>query len=188
MDNNIIVVRSKRKTLAIEIKSNGSVYLRAPLFASDSEIEDFINLKKTWIDTHLQRLKSIKEEAEKVKKLTDDEISSLKLSAELHIPKRVEFYAEKMGLDYGKISIKLQKTRWGSCSVRKNLNFNCLLMLAPGEVIDSVVVHELCHLKEMNHSKNFYELVYSYFPDYYRCNSWLKKNGSRLINRAFDLF
>lgn len=107
MDNNIIVVRSKRKTLAIEIKSNGSVYLRAPLFALDSEIEDFINLKKTWIDTHLQRLKSIKEEAKKVKKLTDDEISSLKLSAELHIPKRVEFYAEKMGLDYGKISIKL---------------------------------------------------------------------------------
>ena len=69
------------------------------------------------------------------------------------IPEKVRYYAPLVGVTYGRITIRNQRTRWGSCSSKGNLNFNCLLMLAPPEVLDSVVVHELCHRKEMNHSK-----------------------------------
>ncbi|MBR4241372.1 MAG: M48 family metallopeptidase, partial [Eubacterium sp.] len=74
-------------------------------------------------------------------------------------------------------------TKWGSCSSKGNLNFNCLLMLTPPEVIDSVVVHELCHRKEMNHSKRFYDEVLRVYPDYKKWNKWLKDNGSAIMNR-----
>ena len=73
-----------------------------------------------------------------------------------YIPGRVKYYADIIGVTYGKITIRNQKTRWGSCSSKGNLNFNCLLMLMPPEVIDYVVVHELCHRKQMNHSKAFW--------------------------------
>ena len=81
------------------------------------------------------------------------------------------------------MTIRNQKTRWGSCSSNGRLNFNCLLMLAPREVLDSVVVHELCHLKEMNHSDRFYAEVYRVFPEYDRCSRWLKTDGTVLLAR-----
>ena len=88
-----------------------------------------------------------------------------------------------MGVTYNRITIRHQKTRWGSCSSQGNLNFNCLLMLTPPEVIDSVVVHELCHRKEMNHSDRFYAEVLRVFPNYPKCRKWLKDNGSLLMMR-----
>lgn len=97
------------------------------------------------------------------------------------IPPRVELYAKALNVDYGKITIRNQKTRWASCSSKRNLSFNCLLMLAPKEVLDSVIVHEICHCKEMNHSERFYSLVLSIFPDYYIHHQWLKDNGGRLL-------
>ena len=92
-------------------------------------------------------------------------------------------YAEKLGVSYGRITIRNQRSRWGSCSGKGNLNFNCLLMLAPPEVLDSVVVHELCHLRQMNHSERFYAEVLRVFPDYWRCHRWLKENGGALMQR-----
>ena len=80
--------------------------------------------------------------------------------------------------------IRLQKSRWGSCSVDGNLNFNCLLVLMPPEILDSVVVHELCHRRHMNHSKEFYDEVLRIFPDYKRCNKWLKQNGGVYFKRC----
>ena len=99
------------------------------------------------------------------------------------IPQRVAYYAPLVGTDYKRISIRKQQTRWGSCSKDGNLNFNALLLLAPPEVMDSVIVHELCHRLEMNHSRKFYENVYRVFPDYDRCDKWLKENGKMLIHR-----
>ena len=93
------------------------------------------------------------------------------------------YYAPQIGVDYGRITIRCQRTRWGSCSAKGNLNFNCLLMLAPPEVLDSVVVHELCHRREMNHSPRFYALVLRVFPDYHRWDRWLKDNGPALMAR-----
>ena len=93
---------------------------------------------------------------------------------------RVAYYAEKLGVSYGKITLRQQKTRWGSCSSEKNLNFNWKLILAPPEVLDYVVVHELCHLKEMNHSKAFWDEVGKVMPEYETYKLWLKENGWKL--------
>ena len=99
------------------------------------------------------------------------------------IPQRVRYYAEKLGVTYGRITIRNQKTKWGSCSSKGNLNFNCLLMAAPPEVLDSIIVHELCHRIHMDHSKNFYNEIYRVFPEYDKCDRWLKDNGGSLIKR-----
>lgn len=94
---------------------------------------------------------------------------------------RVEYFAKVIGVTYGKITIRNQKTRWGSCSSKGNLNFNCLLMLAPSEVLDYVVVHELCHRKQMNHSKAFWLEVEKVLPNYKEVRKWLKEEGSQMI-------
>ena len=99
------------------------------------------------------------------------------------IPERVRYYAPLVGVTYGRIMIKNQKSRWGSCSSKGNLNFNCLLMLTPPEVLDSVVVHELCHRKVMNHSQKFYDEVLKVYPDYWKWTKWLKTNGDILMKR-----
>ena len=119
-----------------------------------------------------------------VEKLTDAEINELKKEAESVIPRRVEYFARVVGVEYGRITIRCQKTRWGSCSSKGNLNFNCLLMLAPPEVLDSVVVHELCHLKVMNHSKAFYDEVLRAYPNYKQDHQWLKDHGAEIMSRV----
>ena len=83
-----------------------------------------------------------------------------------------------MGVKYGRITVRRQKTRWGSCSSKGNLNFNCLLMLCPDFVVDYVVVHELCHLKQMNHSERFWAEVERVLPQYKEARKWLKENGN----------
>ena len=116
-------------------------------------------------------------------RLTRQEIEALAREAARVIPERVAYFAPKVGVTYGRITIRNQRSRWGSCSSKGNLNFNCLLMLAPPEVLDSVVVHELCHRLEMNHSKRFYAHVLRVYPDYYRDHKWLKEHGTELMRR-----
>ncbi len=96
---------------------------------------------------------------------------------------KVKHYAGLMNVQYGRITIRNQKTRWGSCSSKGNLNFNCLLMLAPDEVVDYVVIHELCHLIEMNHSKAFWKQVEQVMPDYKKHRKWLKDHGNEIMER-----
>lgn len=93
------------------------------------------------------------------------------------IPERVRLYQARMGENIGRICIKDVKSRWGSCSSKRNLNFNWRLVMAPMEVLDYVVVHELCHLKEMNHSKDFWALVEEILPDYKKSRNWLRACG-----------
>ena len=76
------------------------------------------------------------------------------------------YYSRLMSVTYNRITVREQKTRWGSCSSRRNLNFNWRLLLAPDEIVDYVVVHELAHLREMNHSAKFYAIIESILPDY----------------------
>ena len=118
--------------------------------------------------------------------LTDEELNNLKKEARCVFKERAAYFAPLVGVTYGKISIRSQRTRWGSCSGKGNLNFNCLLLLAPPEVLDGVVVHELCHLKEMNHSKKFYDEVYRVMPDYDIRSKWLKEHGLELMERLGD--
>lgn len=95
--------------------------------------------------------------------------------AKRYIPERVAYWADIIGVTYGRISIRQQKTRWGSCSGEGNLNFNCLLMQMPKEIIDYVIVHELCHRKQMNHSKLFWAEVAKILPDYKERRKALKE-------------
>ena len=176
------LIRSKRKTLALEINTEGLI-VRAPLRASNAEINDFVLSHSDWIGKHLNKLEKNKKELEKVEPLTEEDIKALADKAREVIPERVAYYAPKVGVTYGRITIRNQRSKWGSCSAKGNLNFNCLLMLAPPEVLDSVVVHELCHRKEMNHSDRFYAEVLRVFPDYRKWNKWLKENGNLLMMR-----
>lgn len=96
--------------------------------------------------------------------------------------KYVKQYTKDLGLHYNRIVIKEQKTRWGSCSSKLNLNFNWRLAMAPEEVVRYVVLHEVCHLKHLNHSSEFWSLVHSVMPDYEMYKEWLNKNGSKLMN------
>lgn len=104
----------------------------------------------------------------------------LKQQARMIIQKRVALYAQRAGLSYNLIKITEAETRWGSCSLHKNLNFNWRLVMAPVSVIDYVVTHELAHLTEMNHSRQFWENVRRMFPIYRQYKTWLNRNGQLL--------
>ena len=101
-------------------------------------------------------------------------------SARETFTKRVEFYHKATGGIYTSITIRDQKSRWGSCSSRGTLSFNYRLVFAPPAVLDYVVVHELCHLTHMNHSKDFWNMVASVMPDYKTYKNWLKEHGQEL--------
>lgn len=176
------VIRSRRKTLSAQVKDN-MLIVRAPLNVKDDEIRTFLRRHQRWIRNHMERASRNTDEAEKAGRLSAEEIRSLAEKALKVIPPKAEYYAKQMGVTYGKITIRNQKTRWGSCSSKGNLNFNCLLMLCPDEVTDSVIVHELAHRREMNHSQRFYQEVLRVFPAYWECHNWLKKNGDVLLKR-----
>lgn len=182
LETKIIIIRSNRKTLSIELKPNG-IIARAPMRMKEKNIYKFIESKKSWIDKHLVKLNERQKVLDNLKPYTDEEIKQFTARAKLDIPKRVELYAKKIGVTYNKITIRCQHTRWGSCSSKGNLNFNCLLVLLPDEVIDSIVVHELCHIKQMNHSARFYAEIDKVFPNYKQCHLWLKQNGGMHLNR-----
>lgn len=176
------IIKSNRRTLVLEIKS-GKLIVRAPSRATDEEISAFVVKHKRWIENNILKIQKQKELIGGIEPLSQSDIQALADKALSVIPYRVKYYAEIIGVTYGRITIRNQRSRWGSCSAKGNLNFNCLLMLAPPEVLDSVIVHELCHRKVMNHSDKFYAEVLRAFPHYHICNKWLKENGDVLIMR-----
>ena len=180
---NVEVRRSKRKSAAIKITADMQIVVFVPLYVSDNEIERMVISKSKWIDEHMLNVQSTIDERSKLEKITFEQIKELADQAVEYIPKRVKYYAEKENFVYNKITIKNLVSRWGSCSTKGNLNFNCLLMLTPDYVIDYIVVHELCHLREMNHSEKFWAEVEKIMPDYQRAELWLKQNGGNLISR-----
>lgn len=179
----VTVIRSNRKTIAIQVNPDMTVIVRAPKRATEKDIGRILLEKDKWIKKHIEQFKvsQAENEARGIKPLSPDEIQKLADEALKYIPERVEYFAKIIGVDYGRITIRNQKTRWGSCSSKGNLNFNCLLMLTSPEVIDYVVVHELCHRKEMNHSKAFWSEVGKVIPDYKKWERWLKVEGSNMV-------
>lgn len=179
------IERSARKTIGIRVNPDLSVTVKAPYFLANREIERVMREKENWIIKTADKIKAAQEalKNEEINYLTNEELEKLADEALAVIPGRVKYFSEMMGVSYGRITIRNQKTRWGSCSSKGNLNFNCLIMLAPSEVIDYLVVHELCHRKQMNHSKAFWSEVEKILPDYRQSVSWLKKEGSSLMHR-----
>lgn len=184
-DYEITLIRSRRKSLAIEITPELQVVVRAPAQMPVREINAFVQEKDDWIRAHLQRMAEKKRLREQCREqaLSKEELQELAAQAMKLIPQKVRYYALIIGVTYGRITIRNQRTRWGSCSGKGNLNFNCLLLLMPEEVLDYVVVHELCHRKEMNHSARFWEEVEKILPDYRQRRKWLKDNGGRIMDR-----
>ena len=179
------VIRSKRKTISIEVNNDLEVIVRAPKWVSMRDIRYFVDEKENWIRKAKKRVEKARKANAGIpdNRLSEAELHELADRAKQVIPGRVAHYAELLGVSYGRITIRNQKTRWGSCSSKGNLNFNCLLMLAPPEVVDAIVVHELCHRIEMNHSARFYKYVHRVYPDYDKWNGWLKKHGRELQMR-----
>lgn len=173
------LIRSKRKTVAIQITPAGEVLLRCPNRMPKREAEAFFQSKLPWVEAHLKKLSARSPQPS----ISEAERKQLAKQAAEDLPKRVAKFAPLVGVDYGRITIRSQRTRWGSCSAKGNLNFNCLLSLCPEEVRDYVVIHELCHRKQLNHSPRFWAEVAAVCPDYIRHRAWLKENGGALIAR-----
>lgn len=176
------IIRTDRKTLSIQLKP-GEIIARAPLRMKDKEIYSFIESKKSWIEKNLSKIVEREKAISEVQPFTQEELNALAEKAKQIIPERVRYYAPKIGVTYNRITIRCQRTRWGSCSSKGNLNFNCLLALFSLEVIDSVVVHELCHRKHMNHSPQFYAEIEKVFPKYKKWHKWLNDNGGVYMGR-----
>lgn len=180
------IIRSRRKTISIEIDSNARLVVRAPMRVPLYEIRRFVNDKNSWIEKHIEKAKKRNEKRKDVRPLDLRELRIITEEALRVIPVEVERYAKIIGVTYGRVTIRNQKTLWGSCSSKGNLSFNCMLMKVPERVRDYVIVHELCHRREMNHSPHFWELVGSVIPDYKLCRKWLKEEGSLLLISSHD--
>ena len=181
------LIRTSRKTIAIQITLDGDVTIRAPRDCEKAEIDDLIRDRREWIEEKRAEFLAQKRECEKKQeqfpKITPESEREFRRLAKEKIPKRVALFAEQVGVDYGKITIKDTKSRWGSCSYQGNLNFCWRLILAPEEVLDYIVVHELCHRLEMNHSARFWAEVKRVLPEYEKGKEWLKENGLALLER-----
>ena len=174
------VIRSTRRTVGIEITGDARVVVRAPLRMTVREIRRFTESKADWIQKNLWKMHMRIRAQGEVVRLTKDQVQELTKRAKETLPGKVVYYAEILGVTYERISVRNQKTRWGSCSSKGNLNFNCQLMSLPEEIVDYVVVHELCHRKEMNHSARFWAEVEKVLPDYRERRKWLKEQGRLL--------
>jgi predicted metal-dependent hydrolase len=213
------LIRSKRKTLSLQINNNAELIVRSPNRLSIKKIEQFINEKSDWIDKNLNLVRtkkpqkyyytenekflylgnyyplrlntnysqalSFNEECFKLNINTNAETEFLvwyKTAFKKIALPRLEYYAKKHQFNYQQVRFKAQKTIWGSCSGVNNINLNYLLIGAPIAIIDYVIVHELCHIVHKNHSKNFWQLVFSILPNYKTSKRWLKENGYKLHN------
>ena len=163
MDISYQWIRSCRKTIAIQIDRNGQVILRTPYGITKRQAEKFLDEKKDWI---LKTIRQVENRKTDQIMISEEQRREGIERAKRIFPERTAYFALRMGVDYGRITIREQKTRWGSCSSKGNLNFNWKLILLAPELLDYVVVHELAHRREMNHSKNFWKIVEAELPDY----------------------
>lgn len=178
MIKNVRIIKSNRRTVVLSV-IDGVITVKAPLGYPDKKIDEFIVKKSNWINKRLVDYFNSKN----VQKLTDEEIKTLRNETHILVTKYAEYYSKIMEVTYNRICVKKQKTLWGSCSNKGNLNFNLLLAQMPEMIVKYVVVHELAHLIEMNHSVRFWNVVKKFFPEYKQCVKWLKIEGKKYLNR-----
>lgn len=223
------LTKSRRKSMAIQIRPDGSILVKAPSWVLLREIEKYLRQKEDWIVTTLHRVataQSIRAEhrwetgerllwlgkeyllavntdtvprKDRVRLLPERIVLSVdaetgiavkqgilehwyREQARTFLTAKAEHFAGILGLTYADIRIKAQKSRWGSCSTKGNLNFNWHIIMAPETVVDYLVIHELCHLRYMNHSPEYWDFVAELYPDYKKARKWLRENGNALKN------
>lgn len=216
---NYMVIRKKRKTIALKVKEEGYVEVIVPLRVTYSYIEDLLKRKEQWIISVLNKFKQEKEarENKSVALFLGEEYTLKKIQSPNHrtsvevlqkeiivnylinedesrdilkrwyvnkaseiLSKKTKEFSSILEVSPNKVTIKEQKTRYGSCSSKKNINYNWKIIMAPEAVVDYLVVHELSHLVHFNHQKEFWQLVESVLPNYKECRDYLKENGHKL--------
>ncbi len=172
MNREYTVIRSSRRTMALEVTREAKVLVRAPRRVSAAEIARFVAAHRSWIETHLSRRQVY---LESHPPLTDGEIEALRAKAKACLPGRVAYWAERMGVQPAGLRVTSARTRFGSCSPKNSLSFSLYLMQYPEEAIDCVVVHELAHIRHKNHGPAFYAEVERYLPDYRKRQALLRR-------------
>lgn len=172
----IQIIKTRRKTVSLEVKRDGSVIVRAPLRMPQREIQEFIESHRSWIEhkcrlMEKRRAQSVSTGVPPVDEISGKEWEKIREA----FADRVDYYCKKMDVQVGRITIRNQKTRWGSCSAKGNVNFNYQLYYMPPELMDYVIVHELAHRRHMDHSVLFWEEVARYCPEYTVYRNQLKK-------------
>lgn len=157
--------RSKRaKRMRLAVYCDGSVVITSPFVVEQSLIEKFFTEKKQWVLRKIQFFKSVDSKA--IRTFSHKDYLENKDKALALVHERVRFYNKVYGFSFNKIFIKNQKTRWGSCSSGRNLNFNYKIIFLPKKYQDYIIAHEMCHLKEFNHSKKFWMLMEKVTPNH----------------------
>lgn len=156
------LIRTKRKTLALEIKGDGTLLVRSPLFVSARKIEEIVRSKAEWIKKTQKKMT----EKEKPCCLSSEDAKKLRKSAIDAFLPRLRFLSAQYNLPFGKLTITSARTRFGSCSPKNDIALSYFLAAYPQEAVDYVMLHELCHTKEHNHSKAFYQLLEKCMPDW----------------------
>lgn len=183
---------SRRKSLAMKFSREGVLIVKVPMGIQKQYILDFLHKKEKWIYrqyTMLQKRGNSHFEIKKGETISfrgksiqvEDPVKTKKWlieEARKEIHKKAMYFSEQIGVTYNRIAIREQRTRWGSCSTKSNLNFNWKLILMPEEILNYVIIHELIHLIEMNHSSRFWNLVGYYCPKYKEYKAWLKTHGA----------
>jgi predicted metal-dependent hydrolase len=162
------VIRSRRRTIGLEVGLDGTVTARIPARVSLSEAKEFVEEKQDWILKNQERMRDRREKTESVcwTDVKSEEAPWITGEGGELFREKISRWAEIMGVEYHNIRIKDVRSRWGSCSSSKNLNFSWKVFVMPERVVDYLVVHELAHLKQMNHSPAFWAIVEEYIPDY----------------------
>lgn len=166
------ITRTNRKTIAIYIRKNGEVEVRAPLRVSDKKIQEFVREKQDWI-TKTQN--KIKQKIQNRQTLSIEEKNKLIDKANEYIPERVIYLSKQLKLSVTKIKITSAKSYWGCCNIKNEVSFSWRLMLATPQTIDYVIIHELVHTKHHNHSSKFWKEVEKIMPGYMECKEELKQ-------------
>ncbi len=164
------LIRSRKRSLSLTVDQDGKVIVRVPNRTPKYVVDDFVRRHEDWIAK-----KKKEAEASPKYQISDSQKEELRAKAKAYLPQRTEHFAAILGLHPEKITITSSRKRFGSCSSNGNISFSLYLMLYPEEAIDYVIVHELAHLKELNHSKAFYKLVERVLPDYREREKMLKK-------------
>ena len=176
------LIRSERRTLAMELSPEGDLILRAPRRMPLRLIEQFIASHEDWIAKHREKIRR-RADFDEAHFSSEEQVRELITRAKEILPRKTEHWAKVMGVTPAGVRISQAKKRFGSCSAENRIAYSYRLMAYPEEAIDYVVVHELCHLVHHNHSKAFWDLVAQTMPDYATHRQWLKTQGKALICR-----